>query len=181
MLPVTPDPVVARRLKARYAFAGPGVEIDQTLPLESGEEPVLQGRVSVAYHRPVMVAGIGYVRLTSTRLCVNRLRALGANPIIEVPRGAFLWSRLDRPWWGFAAAGPRTGVPILRVMFTTARGPDRLSLMAFASLNAGGDTRGGVKKTVEDHLRGEGHPRGQMEELHAALTGWSTSDGLAHE
>ena len=116
----------ARTVKASYAFTGRGIEVDKTLLLNESEQNILQGRVSVAYHRPAWLSALGYVRLTSERVCVAML---AGNRIIEIPKSAFLSCGLETPWWGALASGLRTGPPILRISYQMEGGADRISLM----------------------------------------------------
>lgn len=159
-------PTVARRIRARYAFEGPGVEIDKTLPLEADEAPILQGRVSVASRLP-MFGGLGYVRLSSLRLCVNRHHAVSPDRIIEIRKPAFVDSQVEAVGW---MAGPRTGRWRLRLTFLTDHGEDSVLLAALGALHTGADTRGDFKATLEDHFGGvRADP---IEQLADALKSW---------
>jgi hypothetical protein len=62
----------AREVIAKYAFMGPGVELERTLPLGHG---------LIAKRR-------GFLRLSSERLCIVRQYGFRRDRIVEIPRGA---------------------------------------------------------------------------------------------
>lgn len=78
---------VGHRLRARYAFAGPGEELARTVPLEDGEPVLLGGGMrlrALGLPRPVVV------RLTPRRLSVLLHLALQPDRVLELPRSAVL-------------------------------------------------------------------------------------------
>jgi hypothetical protein len=80
---------VAREVIAKYAFMGPGVELERTLPLDDDERRIIEGRVVTRYPRHGLIAKRrGFLRLSSERLCIVRQYGFRRDRIVEIPRGA---------------------------------------------------------------------------------------------
>jgi hypothetical protein len=86
----------ARWIRAHYNFGGMAQELEKTLPLEPDEKALAQGptrrRVNFLLHSPA------YLRLTDRRLAVLFHRLVGADRILEIPRGSFVSGRESAGW-----------------------------------------------------------------------------------
>jgi hypothetical protein len=149
---------VARVVVARYAFKGPGVEMEQTLPLRPGEEPILAGRITSRYEGHSLGYRRGFLRLSTDRLCILQVFAFRKDRIIEVPREAVLDVAAEKP--------------PLRIRFRGSEAEEELRLGTAARLGRT-DARGGLKKTVVDTVAFQrGGEAESLREIGRQLSKW---------
>lgn len=150
---------VAREVIAKYAFMGPGVELERTLPLADDEQRIIEGRVVTRYARHGLIAKRrGFLRLSSERLCIVRQYGFRRDRIVEIPRGAI--TRLEddeRP---------------LRIHFRGEKQEEEIDLLVAAQL-ARVDSPSPVGKAGMDllTLRGGGIPE-SVHGIGTALAAW---------
>jgi hypothetical protein len=74
---------------ARYAFRGPGIELERTLPLEVGEQAIIVGRSVTKYRGHGLIrTRRGFFRLSIKRLCIVRQYGFRRDRIIVIPPAA---------------------------------------------------------------------------------------------
>lgn len=150
---------VALEVVARYAFKGPGVELDRTLPLHDGESSIIAGRVRTKYRGHGLMANRpGFIRLSTDRLCIVRVYGFRRDRILEIPRGAMLGVGQDRP-------------PV-RIFFNGSHGETEIDVVMAAHVRHAG-SRGTLTETTADVLafRRAGNPA-SLSHIGTSLDGW---------
>lgn len=150
----------AREVIAKYAFMGPGVELERTLPLRKGEQPVIAGRVITKFsgHDGLIGRRPGFLRLSTDRLCIVRHCGFRRDRIVEIPCAAVIDLSVEKP--------------PLRVGFRGARHEEEIEIVLAGEVGRG-DSRGTVMQTTVDVLALQlaGIP-GSLEAIGVALASW---------
>jgi hypothetical protein len=153
---------MAREVIAEYAFMGPGVELERTLPLHHDEGSIIACRVVTKYpghglraYRP------GFLRLSTERLCIVRRYGFRRDRIIEIPRAAITKLNVDKAPLHIHFQGPRCEEEI-QILRAATVGKD--------------DGRGTVKQTTADVLafRRGGNPA-SLKGAGLALAAWTSA------
>jgi hypothetical protein len=150
---------VAQELIATYAFKGPGVELDRTLPLHENEHSIIAGRIATRYRGHGVIANrAGFLRLSTEHLCIVLVYGFRRDRILEIPRAAVVKVDEERP-------------PI-RIRFSSLHGGEQIDIVRAAEVGPT-DSRGTVRQTTVDVLEffGGGN-RSSFEKIGAILDAW---------
>jgi hypothetical protein len=148
-----PSRATARQLKAVYAFMGPNVELERTLPLEPGETGMAEGRVRT--RRRGLAQPIGYLRVSDRRVCIAEHHAFKADRILEVTRGSLLAVSVRGRW--------------VRLRLRLQSGETQVSLQAFGPFVRRADC---PSSPLKQAVRSWTEPGTPAEELSTALATW---------
>lgn|GEM_PF-5037581 len=86
----------ARWIRAHYNFGGMAQELEKTLPREPDEKTLAEGPTGRRLN--FLLRSPAYLRLTDRRLAVLFHRLVGADRILEIPRGSFTSVRESAEW-----------------------------------------------------------------------------------
>jgi hypothetical protein len=118
---------IASEVIAKYAFMGPRVELERTLPLEPGEILIVGMIARTRYgDRPFGGGRRGFLRLSTRRLCIVRHYGFIRDRIIVIPPRAIA---------GVAGGGPGAagGEPTesVRITFNGTRGQQVITIVTW--------------------------------------------------